>query len=456
MRSTDRTFRFQFTETRISIQPESFYALAAGFCGLVLAAVAAWAVWRPHEFYRAQPFLALAIFTAAFAFGGRGALYMAGVGILSGLIPPVLMAHAPWKAYLIQSFLLCLVAWAARRSIVARHDTQIQFYHVINHRKGEIDYLTARADSTRKFVESLRRKSAQWSGLEATLRAVTASLYPDRVLQLLRDETQKLFPGREISIDLRNSTDPVFAWIVNHNRSALISDIRNDVQFRHLEHAVSFRSCIGVPIEESQAPVGAIRVAAAEAGAFDMDHLRLLYKFSEIAAVILRNADIYEKTDRLGKIDGLTGLSKRWYFQNRFDDLCRFARRNRSSIAVVMSDIDFFKSVNDRFGHQEGDRVLRIVASVFQSAFEGIGVTARYGGEEFIAAIPQMPVTDCAKIVESYRAAVQARSDIKVTVSCGIAAFPDACDDLDRLIDRADRALYAAKSSGRNRCEVFH
>lgn len=445
---------FEFDETRISIRPESVYAVTAVSCTGIIAVVLALGLSRIAEFHRVQPLLLLPVLAATFTFGGAGAFSTAAVAVLSGLAAAIFSAGGAevWVAYAVNTFLLCLAAWGCRRIYSEVRVRQVRHYHFLNARNGEVDFLRAQIAGETQLAETLRGKSLQWQRLSAAVEAVTASLTPDRVMRILNDEIRKLFPGRTAGVVLKNSAgaDAMAAAILNRNQNILITDLDNDFRFRHPAGRAAFRSYIGVPILENSAPIGVLSVTDPAPEAFDMDHLRLLFKFSEIAAVILRNADIFEKTDRIGRMDGLTGLYKRWYFQNRFDEMRRLARRTGTPLSVMMVDIDFFKKINDSFGHPEGDRVLKGVAERFRAVFESKGMTARYGGEEFIAAVPALPEADVMGLAENFRSEVDGRSGLGVTISCGVAAFP-RCPDLDTLIETADRALYRAKESGRNR-----
>lgn len=443
---------YEFDEGRISIRPDSVYAVTAMFCTAFIAVLLALGLFRIAEFHIVQPLLLIPILAATFTFGGTGALSTAVVAVLSGTLAAIFSTDGKWPFYAANTTLLCLASWGCSRMYSEIRSRQIQHDHFLNSRSGEVDFLRAQIAEESKLAELLRGKSLQWGRLSGTVEAVTASLTPDRAVKILNDEIRKLFPDRTVGVVLKSnaSPDPLSAVILNRNQNILITDLENDFRFRHFAGQVAWRSYIGVPILESAAPVGVISVTDPAAAAFDMDHLRLLYKFSEIASVILRNADIFDKTDKLGKTDALTGLHKRWYFQNRFDDMGRFARRNRTALSVAMIDIDFFKNVNDRFGHQEGDRVLKGVGERVGAFFESKGITARYGGEEFIAAVSALPETDVVGMVEKFRAEIAGETSLGVTVSCGVAAYP-RCPDIDALIETADKALYRAKESGRNR-----
>ena len=137
------------------------------------------------------------------------------------------------------------------------------------------------------------------------------------------------------------------------------------------------------------------------------------------------------------------------------------ARRYQTPFSVFIFDIDHFKQINDKYGHQFGDTVLRHVAQVIREHVREADVAARYGGEEFIVALPNTTVYEALAAAEHLREEISISCGIAegkktiVTVSVGIAEMMINEDNLDCLIQRADQALYTAKNAGRNCSRVF-
>ncbi len=134
------------------------------------------------------------------------------------------------------------------------------------------------------------------------------------------------------------------------------------------------------------------------------------------------------------------------------------ARRHGRPVGVIMIDVDHFKRINDRLGHEAGDVVLRELASVIRAAARASDVVCRYGGEEFVVLMPEAFVADAARKAEELRAAVerlalesQGRAVGPLTISAGVSGFPWHAQDTDALLRCADEALYCAKQQGRNR-----
>jgi len=157
--------------------------------------------------------------------------------------------------------------------------------------------------------------------------------------------------------------------------------------------------------------------------------------------------------------DPLTALSNRKFFDQELDKALARARQKNEPMSLLMIDVDHFKSFNDKFGHLTGDQVLRLVALSVKQNVKGQDIAARYGGEEFAVALPNTALQSAITVAEHIRSAVMTKELMKrssgerlgrVTISIGVAAVRPN-DSAQSLIERADRGLYAAKGSGRNR-----
>ena len=175
-----------------------------------------------------------------------------------------------------------------------------------------------------------------------------------------------------------------------------------------------------------------------------------------------------KRLEDISRIDGLTGVMNRRYFDQTYSREWSNAIRARSSIALLLLDLDHFKSVNDTYGHLCGDEVLRTVARIITTCLtRATDSVARYGGEEFVVILPHTDRAGAWQVAESIRKQVEnqrmlcqsnevAAQKLRQHISIGIAlAEPKPGDDRTLLVQAADNALYEAKKSGRNRTVVF-
>lgn len=161
------------------------------------------------------------------------------------------------------------------------------------------------------------------------------------------------------------------------------------------------------------------------------------------------------------RTDELTGLSNRRHFLEMSERLFTVAQRYRTPLSVILFDVDHFKRFNDMFGHQVGDTILQRVARIARERLRNADVFARYGGEEFIVTLSNTTAPEAFAVADDLRAKIAADGEVgekieaSVTISVGVAEILPEGDTLDRLIQRADQALYIAKNAGRNCTKVF-
>jgi diguanylate cyclase (GGDEF)-like protein len=159
--------------------------------------------------------------------------------------------------------------------------------------------------------------------------------------------------------------------------------------------------------------------------------------------------------------DALTGCFNRREFHRRLQEEMAVSRRYGRSLSLLMLDLDHFKVVNDTYGHQVGDEVLKAVAGMVRLQLRAVDMVARFGGEEFTVILPETAVAGGVAVaerirshVENSRVTLETGEAVQITVSIGVVAFPlsgTAPSSEERLIAEADRALYIAKNKGRNR-----
>jgi diguanylate cyclase (GGDEF)-like protein len=159
--------------------------------------------------------------------------------------------------------------------------------------------------------------------------------------------------------------------------------------------------------------------------------------------------------------DNLTGLANRLFAESMLKHEIAVAARHKENVSVIFADIDHFKPINDRFGHAAGDAVLKQIGKIIRHSFRDSDTLARFGGDEFVMILPRTGSNGANILVERVRATVEsleipvANGTLRVTMSFGIATFPDDASSADNLLERADLSLYAAKRGGRNKTATF-
>jgi diguanylate cyclase (GGDEF)-like protein len=193
----------------------------------------------------------------------------------------------------------------------------------------------------------------------------------------------------------------------------------------------------------------------------DIDYLEQL---TRQAAATINRANSYSTILQYATLDALTNLNNRRQFETRLGQEISITKRQGKPLCAMMIDIDFFKSVNDTYGHSAGDEVLRSVANIIKQALRESDIPARYGGEEFAVLLPFTHIDEAKIVGERLRKSIEDASItinqgleneklIKVTISMGLAEF-NSVETGEALFDRADKALYCAKTNGRNQVRV--
>jgi diguanylate cyclase (GGDEF)-like protein len=190
---------------------------------------------------------------------------------------------------------------------------------------------------------------------------------------------------------------------------------------------------------------------------FTLEEQNMLETICEPLGFSLDNRELFKKA----MTDEMTSLYNHRYFKVRLENEMREHIERKKSLALVIIDIDHFKKFNDSYGHRTGDKVLIEVAHCIKDTCRSTDVAARYGGEEFACILPDIGNDDITIIGERMRKAIEKRlvktenfGTLNVTASLGIAIFPKHGDEINKLIEAADSALYEAKRAGRNQCKL--
>lgn len=217
-------------------------------------------------------------------------------------------------------------------------------------------------------------------------------------------------------------------------------------------------SFLCIPLVVSNNAIGVFITARNQDMAYSPYEVKLLEALAAHVSVAVSNARIYGKMEEMATKDGLTGLHNYRFFQERLSHEIERGTRYSQRLALILLDIDFFKKVNDTYGHPAGDKVLKGISSILAASVREVDLAARYGGEEFAIILINIDVKAAYTIAERVRTTIEAAEfdiadgkKIRVTSSMGISSFPDDGDNPRLLISMADSALYHAKRDGRNR-----
>jgi diguanylate cyclase (GGDEF)-like protein len=248
----------------------------------------------------------------------------------------------------------------------------------------------------------------------------------------------------------------VAGWVVDRGEPALIDDVSRDARFVTLDDArtpIIAMAC--VPIEARGERIGVLTATAGRVAAFGEHHLELLRFIARTIALDVQNIRLH----RMAVTDVLTGAFNREFLAQRLPVEIERAVGGGHALSVAMLDVDHFKQVNDRHGHDAGDEVLAEVVGRLRAAIRGDDLLVRYGGEEFLVVLPRADAERAWEVADRMRARLAAEpfevgGGLTIAASVGIAQLRDGGEPAAELIRRADAALYSAKARGRNRVEV--
>jgi diguanylate cyclase (GGDEF)-like protein len=232
------------------------------------------------------------------------------------------------------------------------------------------------------------------------------------------------------------------------------SDLAADAELA----TVNALTAVVVPLFVRGRVLGSLQLFGSKADCFTAEDAHLLWIMALVADNLLTREQTNESLLRFAFTDYLTGLRTRGYFEQQLELEFKRSERHNQGFALLMVDIDFFKSLNDRYGHHVGDRVLREVTSLLVTDMREVDTVARYGGEEFVIILPETTEAEAEFVAQRLRKTIQdarfqtgvSETGEKLTISIGISMYPTDSQSSRGLIEAADAALYGAKKHGRN------
>ncbi len=223
----------------------------------------------------------------------------------------------------------------------------------------------------------------------------------------------------------------------------------------------NIRSVIAIPMLTENKLLGLLVMLSDKLDFLDIFQVGLLEVLCNQASISIANAKLHAEIEKLATTDGLTGLYNHRRFQEDLSEEFKRLHRQSSPVSLILADIDYFKKVNDTYGHPVGDLVLKGVSKIIREEIRDIDMPARYGGEEFAVILPGTDAEGSKIIAERLRKAVMDTTfsadgkPLKVTISIGIASAPVDAKSKEDLLEKTDQALYHAKHNGRNQSVIW-
>jgi len=323
-------------------------------------------------------------------------------------------------------------------------------------------HLRRAAPAVADVAQRLLRPLDLTAVLEAILSQIQSVFgYPICGVLLLDERTRELRVAAQRGFDpdvvtglrLRVGEQGIAGWVAQRGRSYYAPDVTLDSLY--VAGSSSARSNVAFPLMVDDRTIGVLDVESPSVDAFPKETREFLATFAVLAALAILRAQRDENLSELARTDGLTGLANhRAILQDLEREIVR-ARRSGHPVSVALVEIDGFKRLNDKFGHLQGDLVLREVADVLRRHSRAGDLVGRFGGDEFVLVLPQATKNVAAQIVERVRGHVEEirvpGNERTLSVSIGLAAHPADGDDPDGLLESADHAMYQAKRNGGNR-----
>ncbi len=345
---------------------------------------------------------------------------------------------------------------------------------------GLINFITTKKDFDKKYFEIINISSMLISGaiinyilneqMEISLNFYKAMKDIAKIIES-QYELSYIIPLIGEMIDRFISSHLIYIFIYKNNNFELIwpnacKDERIHKQLQKLtknsEYILSKDNKIGIfPIENEESLLGAI-VAYSNIEKLSEKNIDYLLQLTRQSGLTIQRANSYAEVLKYATLDALTGLNNRRQFEIRLKQEVANSKRNKISLCCMMLDVDYFKKVNDTYGHAAGDCVLKKVSDIIKSEIREYDIACRYGGEEFFIILPQTNIKEASfvaqrlrKVIEKTKinieeANVNNTSHINITVSIGVCAYNESMEPYE-LAQKADKALYKAKASGRNR-----
>jgi two-component system cell cycle response regulator len=334
--------------------------------------------------------------------------------------------------------------------------------NLINHQAAELDALRR---ITLNLTSSLDLQAVLDTVVSEAMRLVKDA--HDAIIFLYQDEQLQF--GASLNVD---GTKNVFhhaprptgltSTVARNKKMTIVEDMQRDPLFVDANGSQT-GSIVSLPLLIGSRVVGVMNLGRERSGEFSLSEIRLLNMLADQAAIAILNARLHAAVTRQALSDTLTGLPNRRALDERLEEEITRSNRSGRSFSVIMMDLDNFKKVNDSYGHDVGDVVLQRIAACLVQTVRTADFLARYGGDEMTLILSESNLVQAKvvvhKIEENLRNLIISMPDGKTTtlsVSGGIALYPEHADTASGLIRAADGALYQAKKNGPGKFNVAH
>jgi diguanylate cyclase (GGDEF)-like protein len=387
--------------------------------------------------------------------------------------------------YLVKPFEPADIVVAVRRGLEERRIRASKLYRDL------ADDLAAKNELLEKQMDQLGRRMAETATLYEAARILTAQLALSDVLATVLRLAGELFQAAASSVRLVDGAGKHLELVAHSGlapeycrrgpvplgssaagQAALTGEA---VHVEDVEQAdggflkgemlsrMGLRSLLCLPLSVRGRCIGVMTLYHRAPRSYAPEELRFLQTFAGTVSIAVDNARLYGEQARLAVTDGLTGLYNHKHFQEGLVAEIGRARRYAQPLSLLLLDIDHFKAFNDSWGHQAGDTLLRELAGMFQAAARQHDLVARYGGEEFAFLLPQTDKRQALALAKRLCRAVERRRCAgeevlpggRLTVSLGVASYPEDVLQPQDLVGAADQALYRAKHLGRNQVQAW-
>ncbi len=368
-----------------------------------------------------------------------------------------------------------------QETMLASVQDKLRFQNILGEKNRQIE------QTNTELTAHVSELSALFELIQEMLSSLDLDILFSRILQILKDvgpcdevvlllhntETQKLQIRKTLGVELNMlegisfGLDEGLTGEVARTRELIhlrkVQDDRRNLHYKGKN--VTIGSLLSIPMVVKNELLGVVNLHKNSEGGFSDRQIRMVQAVTGQAAIAIENANLYTQTREMSNTDPLTRLANRRYFQSVLKKESSLARRYHSKFSLIMLDIDHFKRYNDTHGHLQGDAVLRTVAQILRRNIREIDLAARFGGEEFVILMTETTKEGARAAAEKLRLCVAeenfpgaeiSQPGGKLTLSLGVAEFPEDSDNTGDLLNLADQALYRAKEEGRNRTVAWN